>query len=95
MRIEISGWEAEEAILDFIKKKYGVSFEISEHDPCMALEHTERVWVYQKHKNGHIKKHPEHGYNLVDQDKSTWKQNFTTIDECDSISFHVEENKDD
>ena len=91
MEIKISGYEVEEAVLDFIKKKYGVSTEISEHDPCMILESSERVWAYQKHKNGKIKTDPEHGYNLVDHDKSTWKKTYTAIGECDSIEFHVQE----
>lgn len=95
MVIKISGYEVEEAILEFIKKKYGHSFELSEHDPCMILESSERVWAYQKHKNGRIKKHPEHGYNLVDHDKSTWKKTFTTIGECDDITFYVKEVSND
>ncbi|WP_340158397.1 hypothetical protein [uncultured Maribacter sp.] len=91
MEIKISGHEVEEAILNFVKKKYGHSFKISEHDPCMTLESSERIWVYRKHKNGKVKTNPEHGYKLVDHDKSTWKRTFTTIGECDEISFYVKE----
>ena len=32
MQIKISGYEVEEAILEFVNKKYGHSFEISKHD---------------------------------------------------------------
>ena len=91
MEIKISGHEVEEAILNFVKKKYGHSFKISEHDPCMTLESSERIWVYRKHKNGKVKTNPEHGYKLVDHDKSTWKRTFPTIGECDEISFYVKE----
>ena len=91
MEIKLAGYELEEAVLDFIKNKYGHSFELSEHDPCMMLETSERVWVYQKHKNGRIKKDPEDGYRLIDYDKSSWKRTFTTIGECDDISFYVKE----
>jgi hypothetical protein len=91
MRIEIDGYEVEEAVLDFIKKKYGISVQISEHDPFMTLESQERVVAYQKHKNGRTKKHPEHGYSLVDNEKSTWKTIYTHMGESDQISFYVEE----
>ena len=91
MEIKLDGYELEEAVLEFIKNKYGVTLELSEHEPCMILESSERIWAYQKHKNGKIKKDPEHGYDLVDHDKSTWKKTFTTIGECDELSFYVKE----
>lgn len=95
MEIKLDGYELEEAVLEFIKNKYGVTVEISEHDPCMILEYSERIWAYQKHKNGKIKTDPEHGYNLVDHDKSTWKKTFTKIGECDELSFYVKEVSND
>jgi hypothetical protein len=95
MKIEIDGYEVEEAILDYIKKKYGISVRVSEDDPCMTLESQERVVAYQKHKNGRIKKHSEHGYSLVDNEKSTWKTIYTHMEESDQISFYVDEIEDD
>jgi len=95
MEIKISGYDVEEAILDFVKKKYGHSFKISEHDPCMTLESNERIWVYKKHKNGKVKTDPEHGYKLVDHDKSLTKRSFTTIGECDDICFYVKDVSDE
>ena len=95
MEIKISGYELEEAILEFIKKKYGHSFEISKHDPHFEIESNERIWVYKKHKNGKIKTDPEHGYKLVDHDKSLTKRTFTKIGECDDVTFYVKEISND
>tara|TARA_R100000544_G_scaffold36127_1_gene24041 strand:- start:5456 stop:5746 length:291 start_codon:yes stop_codon:yes gene_type:complete len=95
VEIKISGYEVEEAVLDFIKKKYGHSFEISKHDPHFEIESNERIWVYKKHKNGKVKTDPEHGYKLVDHDKSLTKRTFTKIGECDDVTFYVKEISDD
>ena len=95
MKIKISGCDVEEAILDFVKKKYGHSFEISKHDPHFEIESNERIWVYKKHKNGKVKIDPENGYREIDYDKSNWKRTFTRIQECDDMFFYVKELADE
>jgi len=90
MKIKISSYEVEEAILEFVNKKYGHSFEVSKHDPHFEVESNERVWVYKKHKNGKVKI-AENGFRQVDYELSTWKRTFKRIEECDDINFHVKE----
>ena len=95
MQIKISSYEVEEAILDFVNKKYGHSFEISKHDPHFEIESNERVWVYRKHKNGKVKINPESGFRQVDHELSTWRRTFKRLEECDDITFYVKELDDE
>ena len=48
MEIKLDSDELEEAVLEFIKNKYGVTVEISEHDPCMILESSDNLVDHDK-----------------------------------------------
>ena len=91
MEIKLESYEVEEALKEYIKNKYKLDVKIfSDYGQTLWLETNERVWVYKKHKNGRIKTDPEHGYKIVDYDKSTWKRKFQSIGDMSSITFEVD-----
>lgn len=91
MEIKLESYEVEEALKEYIKNKYKLDVEMfSDYGQKLWLETNERVWVYKKHKNGRIKTDPEHGYKIVDYDKSTWNRKFESIGEMSSITFEVD-----
>ena len=96
MEIKLESYEVEEALKEYIKNKYKLDVKIfSDYGQTLWLETNERVWVYEKHKNGRIKTDPEHGYKIVDYDKSTWNRKFESIGEMSSISFEVDSIKEE
>ena len=91
MEIKLESYQVEEALKEYIKNKYKFDVKIfSDYGQTLWLETNERVWVYKKHKNGRIKTDPEHGYKIVDYDKSTWNRKFESIGEMSSITFEVD-----
>jgi len=91
VEIKLDNYEVEEALINYIKNKYNINVKIFEdYGQNMWLETNERVWAYEKHKNGKVKIHPEHGHKIVDYDKSTWNRKFESIGEMSSITFDVE-----
>jgi len=91
VEIKLESYEVEEALKEYIKNKYKLDVKIfSDYGQTLWLETNERVWVYEKHKNGRIKTDPEHGYKIVDYDKSTWNRKFESIGEMSSITFEVD-----
>ena len=91
MEIKLESYEVEESLIDFLKNKYNIDVKIQQdYGENLCLETNERVWVYKKHKNGRIKIDSEHGYKIVDYDKSTWKREFMYIGEMSNIVFNVE-----
>lgn len=91
MEIKLESYEVEEALINYIKNKYNINVKIFEdYGQTLWLETNERIWVYEKHKNGKVKTHPEHGHKIVDYDKSTWNRKFESIGEMSSITFDVE-----
>tara|TARA_R110002020_G_scaffold216534_2_gene424326 strand:- start:89 stop:391 length:303 start_codon:yes stop_codon:yes gene_type:complete len=91
VEIKLESYEVEEALKEYIKNKYKLDVEMfSDYGQKLWLETNERVWVYKKHKNGRIKTDPEHGYKIVDYDKSTWNRKFESIGEMSSITFEVD-----
>ena len=91
MEIKLESYEVEEALINYIKNKYKINVKIFEdYGQTLWLETNERIWVYEKHKNGKVKTHPEHGHKIVDYDKSTWNRKFESIGEMSSITFDVE-----
>ena len=90
MEIKLESYQVEEALKEYIKNKYKLDVKMfSDYGQTLWLETNERVWVYKKHKNGRIKTDPEHGYKIVDYDKSTWNRKFESIGEMSSITFEV------
>ena len=90
MEIKLESYKVEEALKEYIKNKYKLDVKMfSDYGQTLWLETNERVWVYKKHKNGRIKTDPEHGYKIVDYDKSTWNRKFESIGEMSSITFEV------
>ena len=91
MEIKLESYEIEDALKEYIKNKYDIDVEMfSDYEQPLWLETNERIWVYEKHKNGRIKTDPEHGYKIVDYDKSTWKRKFQSIGDMSSITFEVD-----
>ena len=91
MEIKLESYEVEDALKEYVKNKYDIDVEMfSDYGQTLWLEINERVWVYEKHKNGKVKIHPEHGHKIVDPDKSTWKRKFESIGDMSSITFEVD-----
>ena len=95
MEIKLESYEVEDALKEYIKNKYDIDVEMfSDYGQTLCLETNERIWVYEKHKNGKVKTHPEHGHKIVDYDKSTWKRKFESIGDMSSITFEVDSIKE-
>ena len=90
MQITFDYHDIQEALQLLIKKKMGTDLdleEISPHD-YPSVKYRKRVYVYEKHKNGREVK-DEHGFRVVDWDKSNYETKHIEIDDCAEITFYI------
>ena len=59
MEIKLNSWDINEAIVDYLKKKYDLDIDFEKmHDyPC--FKYSEREVVYKRHNNGKVKKNKD------------------------------------
>jgi hypothetical protein len=87
MIIKLYDWEIKEAIADYVKKEYGMSFNTN-HIDCSEFEYEETEKVYKKHKNGKIVKN-EYGHPEVDWENSLRVTKIADFHEGSSVSLYL------
>ena len=87
--IKLNSWDINEAIEDYLKKKYKLDIDITndlEMYPC--LEYTVRKYDYKKFKNGKYKTDKD-GYKIIDDNTIKYETEYAEITEDSKISFYI------
>ena len=87
MLIQLSYWDIEEAVIEYLQKKYRSKFESMQFQGAI-LDTTETTYAYKKDKDGR---------EVVDRDKTKEKKTRHAFDGDSELEFYIEplENKDD
>ena len=80
MMIQLSYWDIEEAVIDYLKKTYNWEIE-SEQIQGSDIETVVTTYVYKKDKDGDA---------VVDSDKSTSKKKNLSFDGNSEMSFFID-----
>jgi len=89
MEIKLNSWDINEAIVDYLKKKYELHMDINQLSSYPCLEYNEYQLVHKKHKNGKFKKCKD-GYLIPDHENSNFKTKYAELGDGCSISFYLD-----
>ena len=87
MEIKLNSWDINDAIEEYLKKKYSLKINMNNLEDCLYLEHYELEHEYQKHKNGKVKKDKD-GYKIIKDEKYVKK--YACLNDDSNISFYVD-----
>jgi hypothetical protein len=87
MEIKLNSWDINNAIEEYLEKKYSLKISIDNLEDYLYLEHDELEYEYEKHKNGKVKKDKD-GCRIV-KDKKYATKNVCLENGC-SISLYVD-----
>jgi hypothetical protein len=85
MLVELSYWDIEEAVIDYLKKKYGWKVD-SDQIQGGDVETSCTTYVYMKNKEGD---------EVVDRDKSTTKKKNLQFDGNSELRLFIEEKEEE
>jgi hypothetical protein len=88
MKIELCQWEVMEAIKEYLEREYGIDDEQFELRDLPHIEYQRAKWEPIKHKNGRIKKHPEHGHTL--REIVGYETESICFNDCSSLILYIE-----
>jgi hypothetical protein len=89
MEIKLNSWDINEAIVDYLKKKYDLDIDFEKmHDyPC--FKYSEREIVYKRHNNGKVKKNKD-GVWLIDKEQTKYVTKYAEVSDDSYISFYID-----
>jgi len=89
MEIKLNSWDINEAIVDYLKKKYDldIDFEKTHDYPC--FKYSEREIVYKRHNNGKVKKNKD-GVWLIDKEQTKYVTKYAEVSDDSYISFYLD-----
>jgi|TARA_E500000318_G_C3444253_1_gene166275 hypothetical protein len=87
MEIKLNSWDINDAIEEYLEKKYSLKININDLEDYLYLEHDELEYEYEKHKNGKVKKDKD-GCRIIKDEKYVTKH--VCLDNVCSISFYVD-----
>ena len=86
MKIKIGYYEIAEALQSYVEKTYNLKIDFEETD--VEIKHRKAFYKPLKHKNGKVKKHPVHGYELNTVDR--WENRYVILGEDCELQFFLE-----
>ena len=87
MKIELCEYQIMEAIEQYLEREYSIRDLQFDCSPSIEYQEPKRVPI--KHKNGRVKKHPEHGYDLTEI--KGYKTLYVDFNESCSFNLYVRE----
>lgn len=87
MEIKLNSWDINDAIEEYLKKKYSLKINMNNLEDYLYLEYYELEHEYQKHKNGKVKKDKD-GYKIIKDEKYVKK--YACLNDNSNISFYVD-----
>jgi len=88
MEIKLNSWDMNEAIQDYLKKKFSLNVDMNDLSDYPCIEYTEYQFAYKKHKNGKLKKCKD-GYSIIDHENSKHETKYAELGDGCSISFYL------
>jgi len=92
MEIKLNSWDINDAIEEYLEKKYSLKININNLEDYLYLEHYELEYEYEKHKNGKVKKDKD-GYKIIKDEKYVKK--YACLNDASNISFYVDTFKEE
>lgn len=89
MQIKLNSWDIDEAMQDYLKKKYGLDVNINDLSDYPCIEYQEYVRAYKKHKNGKLKKCKD-GFSIIDDKNSKWITKYAEFSDGCSFNFYLD-----
>ena len=89
MEIKLNSWDMNEAIQDYVKKKFSMDIDINDMSQYPCIEYSEYKYAYKKHKNGKLKKCKD-GYSIVDHENSKYETVYAELGDGCSVSLYLD-----
>ncbi len=87
MEIKLNSWDINDAIEEYLEKKYSLKINMNNLEDNPYLEYQTIEYEYQKHKNGKVKKDKD-GYKIIKDEKYVKK--YACLNDDSNISFYVD-----
>jgi len=89
MEIKLNSWDMNEAMQDYLKKKFDIDVDLNDLSDYPCLEYYEYQIAYKKHKNGkHIL--DKNGCSIVDRENCKNEKMWAELSDSWSISFYLD-----